>query len=119
MFCFEKLLVWQKAVDFAKEIYGVTSAFPKDEIFGITSQLRRASVSVSLNIAEGAGRTSKKEFKHFLSIAYGSVCETATLLKICRELSYINDEQYRGFYNSTEEIGRMISGLSASKNSKP
>lgn len=119
MFCFEKLRVWQKAVDFAKDIYSLTSTFPKDEIFGITSQLRRASISMSLNIAEGAGRTSKKEFKHFLSIAYGSVCETATILKICRELSYINENQYAKFYGNTEEIGRMISGLSASKNSKP
>jgi four helix bundle protein len=119
MFCFEKLRVWQKAVNFAKNIYSLTSTFPKDEIFGITSQLRRAAISISLNIAEGAGRTSKKEFKHFLSIAYGSVCETSTILKICRELLYINGEQFNKFYSSAEEIGRMISGLSASKNSKP
>ncbi len=118
MFCFEKLLVWQKAVDFAKDVYSATSSFPKDEIFGITSQLRRASVSVSLNIAEGAGRTSKKEFKHFLAIAYGSVCETVTILKICSELSYIRETQYGKLYSTTEEIGRMISGLSASRSSK-
>ncbi len=112
MFNFEKLTVWQKAVYFADEIYEFTKQFPKAEIFGITSQLRRASISIALNIAEGAGRKSKKEFSHFLTVAYGSLCEVITILKFCLNRKYIDENAYNKFYSDSEEIARMLSSLS-------
>ncbi|MEW6556763.1 MAG: four helix bundle protein [Elusimicrobiota bacterium] len=112
MFNFEKLIVWQKAVKFSDEIYEMTKRFPKEEIFGITSQLRRASISIALNIDEGAGRKSKKEFSHFLAMAYGSLCEVITILKICLSRKYIDEKIYVKFYTDGEEIARMISSIS-------
>ncbi|HAF96114.1 MAG: hypothetical protein A2X34_05155 [Elusimicrobia bacterium GWC2_51_8] len=114
MFGFEKLMVWQKALSFTKEIYMVTKGFPADEMFGVTSQIRRAAVSVVLNIAEGAGRKSKKEFKHFLSMSYGSLCETTTLLRLSLELNYIEEVKHKTLYSDADGIGRMITGLSNS-----
>lgn len=114
MFGFEKLTVWQKALSFSKEIYIVTKGFPADEIFGVTSQIRRAAVSVVLNIAEGSGRKSKKEFKHFLSMSYGSLCETTTLLRLSLGLNYIDEVKYKALYSDADGIGRMITGLSNS-----
>ncbi|MBI4803584.1 MAG: four helix bundle protein [Elusimicrobia bacterium] len=115
MFGFEKLTVWQKSMELNKDIYRLTADFPAKEAFGVISQMRRASVSVSLNIAEGAGRTSKKEFRHFLSMSYGSLCETVTLLILCRDLGYIAVSKCEELYSKASEISRMISGLSASK----
>jgi four helix bundle protein len=85
--------VWQKAVDFTVEIYRVTESFPKDERFGLTSQIRRASVSIAANIAEGAGRKSTKEFLKFLSIAQGSASEVETEIVIAHRLSYLDDRR--------------------------
>src|SRR5215207_3430172 len=78
-FRFEKLTVWQSSRRLAGEIYSVTKAFPKDELFGLTSQIRRAAVSVTANIAEGSGRNSDVDFAHFLELAYGSAMEVASL----------------------------------------
>lgn len=111
MFNFEKLRVWQKAIDFSDEAFEITKKFPKEEILGLTSQFRRASVSIALNIAEGAGRKSEKEFSHFLSMAYGSLCEVVTLLKLCLRRRYISQEIYEHLYEECENMGRMISGL--------
>ena len=118
MFNFEKLEVWQKSVEFADTIYKNTKNYPKEELFGITSQLRRASVSISLNIAEGAGRKSIKEFKHFIGMAYGSLAETITLLKISLKRKYLPNEIVDELYTSCEEIGKMLSGLTKTLNSK-
>ena len=112
MFNFEKLIVWQKAVDFSSVIYNLTGNFPKEEIFGVTSQLRRAVVSVALNIAEGAGRKSKKEFIHFLDISYGSLCEVVTILMICLKQNYISQDSYKELYEKSEEIARILNTLS-------
>jgi four helix bundle protein len=112
MFNFEKLTVWQKSVKFADELYEITEKFPRAEIFGITTQLRRASISIALNIAEGAGRKSKKEFAHFLSIAYGSICEVITIIKFCQNRKYIDENAYQKFYADAQEIARMLSGIS-------
>lgn len=100
-------------------VYKVTKNFPKEELFGITSQLRRAAVSISLNIAEGAGRKSKNEFRHFISMAYGSLAETITLLKICLKRSYLSKDVFDSLYLNCEEIGKMLSGLTYHLNLKP
>jgi four helix bundle protein len=89
----ENLNVWKKAVDFVVEIYKTTEHFPKEERFGLTSQIRRASVSVAANIAEGAARKSPKEFSHFLSNAQGSASEVETELLISYRLGYLSNSQ--------------------------
>ena len=82
------LLVWQRAIDMVKDVYRITSAFPSSEAFGLTSQMRRSAVSVPSNIAEGAARTSNKEFLHFLSMARGSLSELETQLVIAKQVGY-------------------------------
>ena len=111
MFRFEKLEVWRKAVDFADRVYAVTRAFPSDERFGLTSQMRRASVSISSNIAEGSGRSSDKDFTHFLQIAYGSLMEVLSQTQIARRQSLLDAENRDQLYKLGEELARMLSGL--------
>lgn len=103
---------WIKSVDFVVAIYGVTKTFPADEKFGLTSQIRRASVSISSNIAEGAARRSEREFLQFLSHSQGSASEVDTQLLIAFRLKFINEADYRSLEKSLDDIGRMISGLS-------
>jgi len=107
----EKLDVWKKAIDFVVAVYKVTEGFPKEEKFGLTSQLRRAAVSIPANIAEGAGRKSSKEFAHFLSNSQGSASEVETELLIASKLSYIQEAKYLSLRSALDEIGRMITGL--------
>lgn len=107
----EKLDVWKKSVDFAVTIYKETGNFPKEEKFGLTSQIRRASVSISANIAEGAARNSTKEFLYFLSIAQGSASEVSTEILIAFRLGFLSEKIYSELYSNLDEIGRMISGL--------
>ena len=90
---------------------GFTAGFPKEELYGIVSQIRRAVVSVSLNIAEGQGRRSRKEFHQFLSIARGSLCEVEALLMFANDLEYINGDDYLRFEEKRSEIGKMLNGL--------
>ncbi len=108
----ERLKLWRKAVDFVVRLYALTTSFPKDEKFGLTSQIRRAAVSVPANIAEGAGRQSDKEFLHFLSNAQGSASELATELLIAHELGYLNTRDHAEANDELDHIGRMIVGLS-------
>lgn len=103
--------VWKKAVDYTVEIYRITENFPKDERFGLTSQIRRASVSIAANIAEGAGRKSSKEFLRFLAIAQGSASEVETELVIAHRLSYLDDRVHAELGAKLDDIGRMITGL--------
>lgn len=107
----ENLDVWKKSVDFTVEIYKVTDAFPKEEKFGLTSQIRRASVSIAANIAEGAGRKSTKEFLNFLSMAQGSASEVETEVLISFRLGYCPERVFQDLLSKLEEIGRMITGL--------
>lgn len=111
---FKELSVWQKAVDLATVVYSHTKNFPSEEKYGLTSQIRRSVVSISSNIAEGAGRKSKKEFKYFLNIAYGSGSELETQLLIARNLDFINNENYEALSEMIIEIQKMIYSLSNS-----
>jgi len=108
---FKELKVWQKSVDLATEIYKMTSSYPNEEKFGLISQMRRCVVSIASNIAEGAGRNTKKDFSNFLSIAYGSCCELNTQLIISYNLNYIHQERFKEIEEDTEEIQKMIFSL--------
>ena len=107
----EKLDVWKKSIDLVVDVYRATEAFPKDEKFGLTSQLRRAAVSIPANIAEGAARRSDKEFCYFLSNSQGSASEVETELLIARKLNYLPETRYKELNSSLDEIGRMLTGL--------
>lgn len=114
MFRFEKLDVWQKAVAFADTVYSVTSGFPADERFGLTNQMRRASVSVSSNVAEGSGRSSNADFARFVEIAYASVMEVVSQSHIARRQNFLADEQFKPITQQADELARMLSGLRSS-----
>jgi four helix bundle protein len=111
---YKDLLVWQKAMQLTTGIYAVTKRFPRDEQYGLVSQLRRAAVSVTSNIAEGSGRYSDGEFLQFLSQARGSALELETQLLIARELHYVDAGSARDLLRSVDEISRMLSGLRSS-----
>lgn len=108
----EKLDVWQKSVEFVVLIYGKTKNFPSDERFGLTSQIRRAAVSIPSNIAEGAARQSDKEFLQFLAIAQGSCSEVETELRIALKPGFIGEPGYFELKAEADSIGRMLVGLS-------
>ena len=105
---YKELTVWQKSMDLVLEIYSITKTFPKEETYGITSQMRRAAVSVPSNIAEGHQRNSTKEYLNFLYFARGSISELQTQLFICQKLGYINTN---GLIDASEEIARMINAI--------
>ncbi|HEY8226201.1 MAG TPA: four helix bundle protein [Pyrinomonadaceae bacterium] len=110
----QKLDLWRRAIDFVVAVYRLTEHFPKEEKFGLTSQMRRASVSVAANIAEGAARTSVKEFMQFLSHSQGSASEVDTELLIAFRLGYVANKDYRNLGQDLDDIGRMITRLSQS-----
>ncbi len=112
------LVVWQKSMNLVTEVYLCIRDFPKEEIYGLTSQLKRAVVSIPSNIAEGHGRDSTKEYIHFLSIAYGSLMEVETQLQIAVNLKFIEQPEANKLFYATAEIGRMINGLSRSLKNK-
>jgi four helix bundle protein len=107
---FRDLVIWQKAIQLAKEVYTLTRAFPREELFGLTSQLRRAVVSVSSNIAEGHARQGR-EFKHFLSIARGSLAEVESQLSLAVELGYLKLDALADVLGLASEIRRMAASL--------
>jgi four helix bundle protein len=106
------LEAWNKAVDLVIDIYKSTEAFPKEERYGLTSQIRRAAVSIPANVAEGAGRYSQREFAHFLSNAQGSASELETELIISHRLRYLDETTFSRLIEQLERIGRLITGLS-------
>ena len=114
MFRFEKLGVWQKSIDFGNDVYIATQAFPAREQYGLTSQLRRAAVSISSNLAEGSSRASNKDFSRFVEIAYGSLCECVSLLRFARMQSFIDNKQHDALYRATDELARMLSAFRSS-----
>ncbi len=108
---FKELLVWQKAMDLVEEVYRISKLLPKDETFALVSQIRRASVSVASNIAEGNSRNSTKEYINFLGIARGSNSEVYTQLLICNRLGFLNEEQIKASITLSEEIGKMLNAM--------
>ena len=108
------LEVWKKSINFVTSVYKLTEDYPKTEIYGLTNQVRRAVVSVPSNIAEGAARTSKKEFSHFLSISLGSLSEVETQLIISRNLNMLANEPFENLNTQLIEIRKMIIGLKKS-----
>ena len=111
---FRDLQVWKKSIFIVKKVYELTSVFPKDEIYGLTNQIRRAAVSIPSNIAEGAGRSSDADFNHFLAIAIGSSFELETQLIISKELLYTETENADMLISELQEIQKMIRGLQKS-----
>jgi len=108
---YRDLVAWQKAMDLVTEIYRATKEFPKEEIFGLASQIRRAAVSIPCNIAEGRGKSSRKEYIYFLSHARASLLELETQVMIAHNLSYLTKSTAENLLTSTAEIGRIINGL--------
>lgn len=100
--------VWNKAMELVERLYHITSTFPKEELFGLTSQIRRSAISIPCNIAEGAARRSKKEFINFLYVAMGSLAELETQLLLAKRLNFINDDIS---LSDIESIRKMILGL--------
>jgi four helix bundle protein len=111
---YRDLTVRQKAMELVVKCYRICEQFPRAEQYGLCSQLQRAAVSIPSNIAEGHGRTSTKEFLHHLSIAYGSLIESDTQVRIARRLQYISHETPSFLLTRSEEIGRMLNGLMSS-----
>jgi four helix bundle protein len=104
-----KLEVWKRSIEFVTAIYKLTESFPKSEIYGLVQQLRRSAISIPSNIAEGAGRNSKNEFKQFLSIAQGSIAELETQLLIARNLGFVKEPE--SLLIELDELSKMIIGL--------
>jgi len=111
---YRDLIAWQRAMNLVTAIYGATQAFPRDELYGLTNQLRRAAVSVPSNIAEGQARFSPKEFHRFLSIARGSLVEIETQILIAQNLGYLATAQSLLLLTEASELGRILNGLIAS-----
>lgn len=105
---YRKLIVWQKADELAYQVYMNTKDFPHSEIYGVTSQLRRAALSVPVNIVEGYGRQGKKELKHFVNIALGSLSETEYLLGFSLRLNYFRQDVYDKVENIRQEVGKLL-----------
>jgi four helix bundle protein len=108
---YRDLKVWQTAMEMVQEVYRLTQAFPREETYGLTVQLRRAAVSIASNIAEGKGRSSDKELLHFLSNAKGSLFEVETQIMIADGLGYLTRPQCEDFLSRSAEVGRLLNGL--------
>jgi four helix bundle protein len=108
---YQELVAWQKGVEFVAEIYRSTRVFPKEELYGLTNQFRRAAVSIPSNIAEGQGRLTRGEFKQFLGHARGSFFEVESQLVMARMLGYLSNPDAESLLKRVEELGRILNGL--------
>lgn len=108
---FKKLKVWHKSMDFIEEIYRITERFPTKELYGLTSQLRRAATSIALNIAEGSGSGSDAEFNRFLSIAHRSNYEVMCGIEIAKRLNYVKPDEYDLIFKRSDELSAMMTGF--------
>ena len=115
---YSELIAWQKAMDLVEMTYRATARFPKEEVYGLTSQLRRSAVSIPSNIAEGQGRRTTREFLKFLSIANGSLRELETQVAIAARLNYLDEEGKTRMFSLTSEVGRLMNGLIRSLEAK-
>lgn len=118
MKCYRDLTVWREGIDIVTEIYAISKTFPSEERYALCDQIRRASVSVPANIAEGHARSSRKEFLHFLSISLGSLAEVETHLTIANKLSYLSKNKMEGVLNQTDLLGKRIRSLQKSLQKK-
>lgn len=108
---YRELLIWQKSIQVVTNIYKLTRDFPKEELFGLTSQMRRCAISIPSNIAEGFGRNSQGDFKRFLNISLGSTYELKTQLEISQNLEYLSIENYKYLMESCVELEKMMNSL--------
>ena len=108
---YRELVVWQKSIQLVKEVYLLTNLLPKEELFGLSSQLRRAAVSVPSNIAEGYGRNSRQDYLRFLNIARGSTYEVETQIEICIVLGYLSADQAKSTFSLCKDTGRLLNSL--------
>lgn len=108
---FRNLVVWQKAHQFTLDVYAATRSFPKEELFCLTSQARRACISIASNIAEGCGRGSDSDFARFLQMSMGSACEVEYQLLLAKDLGYMLEDSYLARANSVIEVKRMLTAL--------
>lgn len=115
---YRELIVWQKAIYLVQLLYKATDDFPSKEVYGLTSQMRRAAVSIPSNIAEGQGRSTTRDFLHFLSVAQGSLMELETQVTIAERLGYLDPAREKKLLDATAEVSRMLSGLRSSLNKK-
>ena len=111
---YRDLIVWQKAMELVMLIYRTTKSFPKEEVYGLTSQMRRAAVSIPSNIAEGQGRNTKRDLRNFLAIAMGSLRELETQILIAKGLTYFTEATTIQLCDLTDTVGRLIRGLAKS-----
>jgi len=116
---FKDLIVWQKAMELVVEVYQLVKKLPKEELFALSDQMRRAAISIPSNIAEGQGRNSVKEYIRFLAIAKGSKAELETQLLLCVKVNYLNKVEIQTAINLIQEIGRMINTLQKSLKAPP
>jgi len=115
---FRDLILWHRSMELVKEVYQVTKPFPKEEIFGLTSQVRRAAVSIPSNIAEGHARLSRKEFQHYLGNARGSLAELQTQIILGKELGFLSEKEMEAILDKATEVGRLLNGLLSSLKKK-
>ncbi len=108
---YREFVAWQKAMEFVTSVYKQTQMFPKEELFGLTSQLRRAAVSVPSNFAEGFGRNGNNQFLQFIRIAIGSLYECQTQLEIAMNIEYLREEQFQTIYKNSREVEALLRGL--------
>jgi four helix bundle protein len=108
---YEDLVAWQRAMELVDAVYQATSRWPSDERFGLTSQIRRAVVSIAANIAEGQGRNGRREFSHHLGIANGSVCEVETMIRIATRQGYQSPDVETAMLATAREVSRLVNGL--------
>ena len=108
---FRQLKVWEKSHQLALAVYKVTKEFPKEELYGLTSQIRRSSMSIPTNIAEGCGRNTDADFARFLQMAMGSASETEYQLILARDLEFLPKDSYEQLHNEVEEVKRMLASL--------
>jgi len=110
---YRDLIAWQKAMDFVMDVYRTSKTFPRDEVYGLAGQLRRAAVAVPANIAEGQARYSANDFHYFLGRARGSLVEVETQLMIAQNLAYFSPEHGKQLFDKASELGRILNGLSS------
>lgn len=114
MFRFENLEIWRLAIEYANKIYDFTNTLPNEELFGLSSQLKRSAVSVSNNIAEGSGAGTKRDFRNFLDISVKSTLETISMLFFCKKRNFITEQLFAELYEESDKIVRKINAFKKS-----